>query len=145
MKRICLVAMLLLFIGLLSACNFSFGGWNRLNTPDAIKSFLSQNVDEIKEIIDTGDYEKLKALKGVESVFVDDDYIEFFCGGNVIGPGTHYYGFFYDINGDLKDSASPGEGWMADGKGFRWTEPDGDNEFYIEKIIEGFFYYEGHF
>ena len=38
-----------------------------------------------------------------------------------------------------------GETLKQDGKGYSWDEPDGDNRFYVEKMIDGFFYYESHY
>ena len=84
-------------------------------------------------------------LKGLEKITVEDDIIDFSCGGAGIGSSTSYYGFYYSEKDNLTATWCCGGNVVQEGKGWSWEEPDGDNSYYTEKIRDHFYYYEAHF
>jgi len=76
---------------------------------------------------------------------VEDEFIEFNCGGSGFGPSTSYYGFYYSANGKPLDIFGV-DGIMTDiEKGLIWEEEDGEDNYYTEKIISNIYYYEANF
>ena len=81
-------------------------------------------------------------------MFQSENYIDFSCGGAGVGSGTQYYGFFYSAEDNLtawNGGACPADALYAWGSGYKYTQTDGDNAYYVEKIAEHFFYYEARF
>ncbi len=66
-------------------------------------------------------------------------------GGIGLVPSSSYYGFYYSADDGVHALVGPDAELVPEGKGFRWKEEKGDNNFYIEQIAEHFFYYEQHF
>ena len=122
-----------------------------MNVPDKNEIFelVEKNQIEIKDAIEKNNFENIEKIKGIEDITVKENYIDFDCGGKGIGSATSYYGFYYSEDNaiDVTENIEypKGETLKPDGKGYSWDELDGDNRFYVEKIIDGFFYYESHY
>ena len=122
-----------------------------MNAPDKneIIELINKNQIEISDAIKNNNFENIEKIKGIEGITVEENYIDFDCGGKGVGSATSYYGFYYSednaINVKENIEYPKGETLQQDGKGYSWNEPDGDNRFYVEKIIDGFFYYESHY
>ena len=74
--------------------------------------------------------------------------MDFDCGAGGFGSETAYRGFYYSEEEDLYApwcAPPPEELLISRDGGFFWEEAQGDNTYYVEKICEGFFYYEGTF
>ena len=86
-------------------------------------------------------FDEVMKLKGLISISISSDTVEFNCGGRGFGSASSYYGFYYTENErKMEDSGltPKGDGWV-------WREADGDNWCYTEKITENFYYYEEHY
>ena len=122
-----------------------------MNVPDKneIIELVNENQIEITNAIENNNFENIEKIKGIEDITVEENYIDFYCGGKGIGSATSYYGFYFSKDNaiDVKENIEYPRGatLQKDGKGYSWDEPDGDNRFYVEKIIDGFFYYESHY
>ncbi|MBR2471634.1 MAG: hypothetical protein IKC41_02675 [Clostridia bacterium] len=122
-----------------------------MNVPgkDEIFELVYEKQTVIAKAIEQNNFESIEKLKGIKEVTVKDNYIDFYCGGKGIGSATSYYGFYFSEDNaiDVKENIEypKGAALKPDGKGYSWDEPDGDNRFYVEKIIDGFFYYESHY
>ena len=122
-----------------------------MNVPDKNEIFelVEKNQIEITDAIEKNNFENIEKIKGIENITVEENYIDFDCGGKGIGSETSYYGFYYSEDNEIDVKANieypKGETLKPDGKGYSWDELDGDNRFYVEKIIDGFFYYESHY
>ncbi len=122
-----------------------------MNVPDKNEIFelVNENQIEITNAIQNNNFEDIEKIKGIEDVTETENYIDFYCGGKGIGAATSYYGFYFSEDNaiDVKENIEypKGEILKQDGRGYSWDEPDGDNRFYVEKIIDGFFYYESHY
>ena len=67
-------------------------------------------------------------------------------GGSGMGASTTYWGLQYVPSGErLGFQGSRLESWAADGDGWRWEEPGGDNRCYIQELDEHWYYYEMEF
>ena len=114
-----------------------------------IFEIVNENHFEITQAIETDDFENVEKIKGIEEISPEENYIDFYCGGKGIGSETSYYGFYYSKNNVIDDTKGincPKDAVLIpDGKGFSWNETGGDNRFYVEKIIDNYFYYESHY
>ena len=106
-----------------------------------------KNEERFIEAAANGSFNELERIRGVQEVLVWDDYVDIRCGGSGCGPNTHYYGIFYSLSDDLCaiDVSGPLNELTADGKGYRYKQQDGDNEYYVEPLGNHYFYYEAHF
>lgn len=122
-----------------------------MNVPDKneIIELVNENQIEITNAIENNNFENIEKIKGIEDITVEENYIDFYCGGKGIGSATSYYGFYFSKDNaiDVKENIEypKGETLQQDGKGYSWNESNGDNRFYVEKITDGFFYYESHY
>ena len=72
--------------------------------------------------------------------------VEFSMGGSGMGASTTYWGPQYVPSGErLGFQGSRLESWAADGDGWPWEEPGGDNRCYIQELDEHWYYYEMEF
>lgn len=114
-----------------------------------IFEIVNENHFEITQAIETDDFENVEKIKGIEEILPEENYIDFYCGGKGIGSETSYYGFYYSKNNAIDDTKGinyPKDAELIPvGKGFSWNETGGDNRFYVEKIIDNYFYYESHY
>ncbi len=130
--------------GSFSACT------QNLTDKERIVTLFEQNEMLITDAVQTGDFEKVRQIKGIQNVYISEqyNYIDFECGGSGFGPSTHYYGFYFSPEDDLtawNGGACPVQELIVDGEGYSWQEIDGDNRYYVEKIGDHFYYYEAHF
>lgn len=115
-----------------------------LTSRDAVVRMYEKNEDAFLNAAATGDFSALKEIRGVEDVSAHEDYVDFFCGGSGMGSNTQYYGIFYSPDDNMcKVWGAPyNEKLEPENGGYRWKEPDGDNEYYVEPLGNHFFYYE---
>jgi len=112
----------------------------RIYNPDYV------NLEGLYIIRDNGIYERItndvlqKAMniKGLCSISVRNDIVEFSCGGRGFGSASSYYGFSYTVNENTMSS----RGFIPEGNGWLLREENGDNWYYTERIVDGFYYYE---
>lgn len=133
-----LLILWLLAIGLFLSCSSSK---NLTNKEDIIKLF-NENKDTITSAVEKENFDEIEKIRGIESVFQSENYIDFSCGGAGGGSGTQYYGFFYSAEDNLtawNGGACPADALYAWGSGYKYTQTDGDNAYYVEKIAEHFF------
>ena len=114
-----------------------------------IFTLVNKNHELINECIESGDFSKIEELKGVKSVYSENDVLDVYCGGSGFGPSTNYYGFYYSpSNEPLKvwcGHVVGDERFLPEGKGYSIKNQNDDNWYYTEKIRDNFFYYESHF
>lgn len=91
---------------------------------------------------------------------INDERMEFYCGGYGMGSETGSEGFLYSLSATIAEKdEQTGEidlsflgyynigaddrmmKFFPDGDGWRWNEVDGDNTVYIEHIVGDFYYY----
>ena len=75
----------------------------------------------------------------VEGIYLNDNCIEFSTGG----AGRDYYcGIMWTPNGDPIGFGGASMNLVPSGIGWKYEEKDGDNRYYIERIIDNWFVYE---
>ena len=100
--------------------------------------------------IENQELHNVLSVDGIQEIDTVDGVIDFYCGGAGMGPSTSYYGFYYTAdNSPAAIFAGTSFGDPAilreDGNGFSMQEEVGDNHYYTEKILDGFYSYEAHF
>ena len=132
---------IIIMICFLSACS------GNLTSKESIKDLYTQNETLFASAASSGSFSDLEKLRGVQNVFVGDEYVNIECGGSGFGSSTHYYGIFFSETDDLcaVDVAGPIDELVADGDGYRYKQSDGDNEYYVEPLGNHYFYYEAHY
>lgn len=133
-----------LFLGIvvtMSACSIG-----TLEKADVI-SLFQDNLTTFLQVAESGDFLALESIRGVESVYKSENYVDISCGGAGMGASTHYYGIFYSIEDDLCaiDVAGPRNELTAFENGYLYQQTDGDNRYYVESLGNHYFYYEAHF
>lgn len=118
-------------------------------TKQEIFDLVNENSIAILEDIKNYDFDNTEKLKGIKAISPHEGFIDFYCGGAGIGSATSYYGFYYSENNAIdamQNIEYPMGGELnPDGNGYLWKERDGDNKFYVEKIMDKFYYYESHY
>ena len=89
---------------------------------------------------DNSAVEAILKIDGIKSIDVHINRIVFYCGGRGIIPASTNYGFIYSENDDFIGIGTSGV--TEKGNGWLWQQDNGDNRFYIENIIDDFYYYE---
>jgi len=140
-KPIILLAVVLTVIILFQACDRIF--FDHLSKKQ-IFALVSDNEELLLQCIAENDFEKAYAIKGISYISVEEKIIEFGCGGSGFGSGTSYYGFYYTTDDNMTAIWCAGP-VVPDGRGYSWTEENGDNRYYTEKICDCFYYYEASF
>ena len=110
--------------------------------------FVRKQEDELLEAIKSGDFSDFENQGLIKDINPDSQVVEFYCGGAGFGSGTSYVGFYYspDDNMSAVWCAPPSDSSLIpSGDGFRWQEPNGDNQYYTEHICGNFYYYEASF
>lgn len=132
----------------------------------AVSDFINENPyadGDIAELIDIPKCDGIKTIyfhKKEDFFPINDERIQFECGGYGLGSATGYAGFYYSLSGttietNVKTGAANmsflgyytrGAGgnnykFIPNGEGWRWKEVDGDNTVYIEHIVGDFYYY----
>lgn len=136
-----LIAICLLVLTVLTGC----GG--KMKNRGEITALYRAHAPIFAAAAETGDFSAVRALRGVESVYISETYVDIFCIGEGYGSSTHYYGIFYSPADDMCaiDLAYPRGELKPDGDGYSWSEPGGDNSYYVEPLGGQFYYYEAHF
>lgn len=115
----------------------------------AVTDFINENTyqnGDITEIID------IPKCKEILNITIENNIVNFDCGGYGMGSATGYTGFYYVLSGkkfmtdnsDTTDLSTLGYRnikFITDGAGWLWKETDGDNSVYIENIVGDFYYY----
>lgn len=143
-KAVALISVLLALVFSLTSCSSSDG----ITDKEDIINMFTENEDAIISAVNSESFDEIEKIHGIQSIDISNDYIDFSCGGAGFGPSTHYYGFFYSADDDLlawNGGACPADELYECGQGYKYQQTDGDNEYYVEKIGEHFFYYEAHF
>ena len=126
-KVVAVLSILLVSISLFTACSLSD---DLTDKADIIKLF-NDNKDSIVSAVDGGSFDEVEKIRGIESVYESDNYIDFSCGG-----------FFYSATDDLtawNGGVCPADELYEFGDGYKYQQADGDNEYYVEEIGEHFF------
>ena len=114
-----------------------------------IFSLVHENHCIILEDIKKNNFDCTYQLNGIKDISVLENCVDFSCGGSGFGPSTSYYGFYYSGNNAvdaMRDREYPKNAQLVpDGDGYSYREPGGDNRYYVEKIRDGFYYYESHY
>lgn len=118
-------------------------------TKQEIVDLVNEDYTVILDDIKNNNFDNTEKLERIESISQKENYIDLYCGGAGIGSATSYYGFYYSENDSIDDMQNinypAGEELKPDGSGYSWNEMDGDNRFYVEKIMDNFYYYESHY
>ena len=62
-----------------------------------------------------------------------------------ISTQSHYYGFYYTKKDVPLAAGIEDKRLQEDGNGYRIQEPDNEDCYYTEKIIDNFYFYEAHY
>lgn len=144
MKRILMFLLAAVMVFSLTSCVFN------LTDRDSVIRLYERNEERFAAAAETGDFEKLEKIIGVQEVDIREDgdsfQAEISCGANGFASSTHYYGIFYSETVDFDNSvATKPEEWTKEGAGYRYTEAEGDNTFYYEPLGGGYYYFEEHY
>lgn len=115
---------------------------------DMIFRLVTDNQQLLLSCIEKNTFDELNWSLSVQEVDVNEDHVDFSCGGAGFGSQTAYRGFFYTENDNMYAvwcAPSNDQSLSADGDGYTWTEEAGDNTYYVEKICDNFYYYEASF
>ncbi len=142
MKRIVLLCLLIMTCIVLSSCA------DNLISKKQIFTLVEQNYKFLQQCIDESDPDRALTVKGIKDnrVNEEEEYVRFDCGATGIVPASSYYGFYYSpadiplaVDVTVTDNLTP------QNNGWGWKEPDGDNIYYTERIMDCWYYYESHF
>lgn len=150
-KRLACLLLLACFVMFLTACAplalFFFDTLvsDHLSKKE-IFSLVKKNEELLRNDVANHDFTKSAELKGIVEINVEEEIIDFDCGGSGFGSATSYYGFYYASGDDKMTAIWCGGGPLSkDGDGYSWREAEGDNSYYTEEICENFYYYESTF
>lgn len=126
------------------------GSYGRYRAKVNTKELVLEHVQFLNESIESGEYEKVLSLKGVEkqSFWKNDGeslIIEYFCKGTGIASAGTYTGFYYTSEDQPVGFQGTATNFTKTKNGWRWEEKDGDNYEYTEKITDHWYYYEAGF
>lgn len=102
-------------------------------------NYFYENKSLVEESIRKNNYKEIEK-RGVYLVVDCDDFIRFICQIE----GAHY-GFIYSLNNDIDKIVPPSAQPYRKKKsnnGYKYLHLNGDNNFYIEKIENNYYYYE---
>ena len=142
MKR---AAVWILLACVLVSCTGCGDVW--LKRRERVFGIVQENCDVLLADVAKADFTASAAIDGIEDVypewtFGELDFVEYSCGGAGLGSSTAYYGFYYSREDDLDRIWCAGTPLVPSGDGFLYEQPDGDNRYYTERIVDHFFYYE---
>ncbi len=141
MKRIILYLVLAFICITLSSCADNLSKKEIISLVESNPTFLQQCVDE-------SDIERALDIEGIKKIYENKrkEYIKFYCGGAGLVPSSSYYGFYYSpANKPIAVEVTETNNLIPKGDGWGWKEPDGDNIYYTERIMDCWYYYESHF
>ena len=143
------IIILLILVGIVCLAKFGIDRVKYLNLTDIedIKKVYLDNEDLFIAAAQNEDFLSLKKIKGIQDVYIGEEYVGLDCGGAGLGSSTHYYGIFYSEEDNIcaVDVAGPYDEMAEDGKGYKYIQKDGDNRYYVEPLGNHYFYYEAHF
>ena len=117
-------------------------------TRDQIFSLVRENHAFLRQCIDANDPDRALALQGIQKAHVDQEegYVDFYCGGAGLTPSSSDYGFYYSpADLPLAADVTATNQLTPQANGWGWKQPDGDNTYYTERIMDCWYYYESHF
>lgn len=137
-KRWRIAALLLGMLLLLTACT------NRAAVKASILSIYTENEQIFAEAAASGDFSLLSKVKGVTEVYQKRDCVDIYCHGTGIAPSSSTFGIFYSAEDNLwAVYGLPQDGELVPvGNGYRYRQPSGDNQYYVEPLSGHFYYYE---
>ncbi|MBQ9952025.1 MAG: hypothetical protein IJO98_07795 [Clostridia bacterium] len=105
---------------------------------------VSENCDVLLADIAAKEFPYSEKIDGITSIHPEDDctFIEYVCGGHGIAPSSSYWGFYYAEDDDMTKIWCANEPLVPQGEGFVYQQPDGDNRYYTEHIVDHFYFYE---
>ncbi len=133
--------LLLLLVLLLTGCT------SREDWKAAVIKIYHEHEQMFADAAAAGDYSAVEALLEGDNVYIGTDYVDIYFGGTGLVPSSSYYGVFYSAKGDmcvvyaglaLSELTAEGDGWC-------WRQPGGDNSYYVEPLGNGYYYYEEHY
>ena len=143
MVFLCLAALMLL-LGLLNS-----DGSRQLRT-ELVFRLQQQRFEEAAESM--LDFSSYKNIPGVGHINVwpcqsrsGERIVQFSMGGWGLGSGTGYVGVYTTTDGEPADFEGADVKLSPKGDGFFWQEKHGDNTYYTEEIVPGWFYYRATF
>ena len=71
--------------------------------------------------------------------------VQFSMGGWGFGPATGYVGMYTTTDGKPADFQGADVILKPEGDGYTWQEEKGDNTYYTEEVLPGWFYYRATF
>ena len=120
-----------------------------LTEKERIIRYVRKHEGLLLRYIEKRDDDILKNQPIIEQIRTNDTYIDFSCGGSGFGSKTSYWGFYYSESDDLSalcPASSSKQELRKSGNGYVWEEswqnPRGDNTYYVEPIVDHFYYYE---
>ena len=120
-----------------------------LTEKERIIRYVKKHEGLLLRYIEKRDDDILKNQPIIEQIRTNDTYIDFSCGGSGFGSETSYWGFYYSESDDLSalcPASSSKQELRKSGNGYVWEEswqnPRGDNTYYVEPIVDHFYYYE---
>ena len=140
----------LLFPFMMAACIFCLTSCRGLTSRESIVSLYLENAGAFRRASETGDWEALSEINGIERIKAEERCINMLCGGIGFGSGTSYYGIFYSDSDDLlavNVSLGSLEELQHQGPGFIYVPPfsESNKRYYVEPLGNHFFYYEAHY
>ena len=115
---------------------------------DEVFEFVCEMEEELLKAIEDEEFSAFENIGFIKSIDANETHVDFSCGGVGIGSGTSYVGFYYSPNDDMTVvwcAPSSTSSLIPFGNGFKWQEPNGDNQYYTEHICGHFYYYEASF
>ena len=140
------IAVPVLFIVLTAIENYQIKNYtgNKEKKKEII-NFVHENKALIEESIQNKKFGGLRK-KGVYDVYIDDEdeYIQFECDGEGFASAMVDYGFFYskDHNPDTFYYGSHNYKKEKTSFGYYYKDIGGDNDCYVEKIEDDYYYYQ---
>lgn len=86
---------------MMAACIFCLTSCRGLTSRESIVSLYLENAGAFRRASETGDWEALSEINGIERIEAEERCINMLCGGIGFGSGTSYYGIFYSDSDDL--------------------------------------------
>ena len=137
-----------LFICLLFIASFTLSSCTDNLSKKHIFAIVQENHAFLQKCIDEGTYDRLLEIRGIQSTHADikGSCVEFYCGGAGLVPSSSYYGFYYSpMDVPIAVDITETENLTSKDDGWGWKEPNGDNIYYTERIMECWYYYESHY
>ena len=132
-----IAAVLLIF----AACSSQNSRRNR------VRRLYQKNEASFTQAALGNDFASLEKVSGILEVKTENEHVDIRCRAGGFASETCYCGIFYSEKDDLlAECFSPvpenTEKLEADGSGYRYREPGGDNQYYVESLGNHYFYYE---